>query len=268
MNKKFFSFILMTALFAAMLASCEKDKENDNTVKLLKTIAVCCIKSDGHDEDIGRYDKYKFEYDEQNRITKMSEYNYDGSLYYTRTFTYAGDNLSQVLHSNSSDRVSTYEYTKSGNTITQRYTYDGIVSTSTIELDSDGLLIKQEHEKDQFGNYSFETYEYQDGNMTKKTQRAILPQYDYTESHTYNYEYDNQKGALYHCKTPKWCLILHLNDFGVKNNITEHWYTRNYEEYIYEFDGAGFPSKRTCENTWGMVGHVKEWVEDFTYIKK
>jgi len=264
--KRVFFLLAVAVIFATAFTSCKKDEENANTGKLLKTITVCCIKSDGHDEDIGRYDKYKFEYDKQNRITKMSEYYYDGILDYSKTFVYAGDDLVQVLYSSSSGYEETYEYTKNGNTITEKDTYNGGDRISIIELDSDGLPIKREREE--LGNIYVDIYEYQDENLTKITQRFTIPEYDYTESHTYNFGYDNQKGALYHCKTPKWCLILHLNDFGVKNNITESSYTRSYTEYTYKFGVARLPSKRTYKNTWGMVGHVKEWVEEFTYIRK
>ena len=62
MNKKYLSLVLMTALFATVLSSCKKDKENANAVKSLETITMCCSKSDGIDDDyFERYDKYRFE---------------------------------------------------------------------------------------------------------------------------------------------------------------------------------------------------------------
>jgi len=266
--KRVFFLLAAAVIFATAFTSCKKDEENANTVKLLKSITVCCIKSDGHDEDVGRYDKYKFEYDEQNRITKMSEYYYDGSLYYTKTFTYAGDDLDQVLYSHSSGSVSTYEYTKNGNTITEKDIYDGGVRISIIELDNDGFPFKREREEEDGSTY-IDTYEYQDENLTIISQSFSISEFDYTESYTYNYVYDNEKGALYHCKTPKWGLILHLNDFGIKNNRTAaNAPPRSKTEYTYKFDSAGFPAKRTYINTWGMADHIKEWVEEFTYIRK
>jgi formylglycine-generating enzyme required for sulfatase activity len=92
--------------------------------------------------------------------------------------------------------------------------------------------------------------------------------YDYTESHNYYYGYDDKKGAMYHCKTPKWGLILHLNDFGVESNITEQWYTRYNAKYTYEFDGARLPARRTHKSVSGMMGSIWEWVEEYTYIRK
>ena len=262
MNKKYLSLVLMTALFAAVFTSCKKDKENIYTVKLLEIITMCCSKSDGIDDDyFERYDKYKFEYDEQNRIIKVSEYYYGGDLNYTMMLTYAGDDLVQVLYSHSNGSE-TREYTKSGNTITEKY--NGKIYT--IELNSDGLPVTREEERS--GSTLVETYYYKNGNMTQKAIRFTIPENDYSEYHTYNYGYDNEKSALYHCKTPKWWLIIHLNDFGVSNNITEENYIRHYGEYIYKFDGAGLPTKRTYKYIWGMAGHERELVEEFTYIKK
>ena len=251
--------LLMTSLaIAAVFVSCKKNMETDDTVKLLK--AITYSDSDGYE-----FDNYKFEYDELNRITKMSCYYYEGDLSYSYTLTYAEDDLVQVLYSYSNGNVETYEYTKSGNTIAQKHG----VETSTIELNSDGLPIKLESEKDEYGNTFVEIYKYLDGNLTEYQKTSILPQWDHTESRTDSYVYDNKKGALYHCNTPKWWLILNLNYFGIKNNrIDAHEPPRSFTEYTYEFDGAGFPTKRRCKNTWGMVGHVKEWVEVFTYIKK
>ena len=144
MKRVVLNYLVIAALAVpAAFTSCKKDMENVFTVKLLETITVCCRKSDGIDEDFRKYDKYKFEYDEQNRITKMSEYYYDGSLSYTNTFTYEGDDLVQVVNI-FDGYVNTFEYTKSGNTINLKLTCYDIVSTYTIELNSDGLPVKRE----------------------------------------------------------------------------------------------------------------------------
>ena len=334
MNKKFFSVILITAVFAAVFTSCKKDKETytitfnskdgsevaaqtinkgekvtepqpaptregylfggwytDNptltnkwdfdtdvvtenitlyakwgTVKLLETVTSCFRNYDELNYDAGCYDMYKFEYDEQNRVTKRFHY-YGVDLYNITTYTYTGDDFVQVLHNYSSSSVEMYEYTKSGNTITQKITHSA--RTYTIELDSDGLPVKKE---DLSGNYHYiYTYEYNDGNMTKETECIRLPEYDYKEGECYTrtYYYDNQKGALYHCKTPKWCLILHLNDFGVNNNKTEDGFFQRYSaKFTYEFDDIGFPIRRTCRSVTGMSSWVSVWVEEFIYIVK
>jgi len=268
-NAHWFSILVIAALaVTAAFTSCDEksEKEDPNQIKLLKIITECFRNYDNLDYNSGCYDKYKFEYDEQNRITKMSEYYFDGSLYYTKTFTYAGDDLVKVLHSSSSGHVSTYEYTKSGNTITEKDTYDGGVKISIIELNIDGIPVKRTRE-DEYGNTYVETYGYQDGNLTGYTMTATS-QSGYTDVDSETYQYDNQKGALYHCKTPKWYLILELNYFGVKNNRTEEGWIRHSAKYTYEFDGVGFPAKRTCKSTNGMSAWVSVWLEEFNYITK
>ena len=236
------------------------------TVKLLETLTYEHI-SYGSD----KYDRYKFEYDEQNRIVKISEYFSGGELYNTTTFTYAGDDLVQVLYRyDSSDEI--YDYTKNGNTIIQKYTYTGgtyispFTTTSTIELNSDGLPITRKEERS--GSTIVETYEYQDGNLTKNAITSTSQEYDYTDVYTYTYYYDNKKGALYHCKTPKWGLIMYLNDFGVENNITEGGHLfRPWSVYTYEYDGAEFPAKRTSKN-YGQNANYSESIKEFIYLTK
>ena len=275
MKKVVSNYLVITALaVTAAFTSCNEkpEKEDPNQIKLLKTIIECFRNYDNLDYNSGCYDKYKFEYDEHNRITKMSCYFSSEDLYYTNTYTYAGDDLILVLWSHSSGDIETHEYTKDGYIITEKYTRNGVnstydfVNTYAIELDSDGIPVKRTRE-DEYGNTYVETYGYQDGNLTRYTMTATSKS-GYTDVDSETYQYDNQNGTLYHCKTPKWYLFLELNYFGVKNNRTEERWIRHSAEYIYEFDGAGFPAKRTCRSVTGMSSWVSVWVNEFTYIKK
>ena len=152
MKKIVFKYLIIVVVVATAFNSCNKDEEEYNTVKLLKTI----IHVSGDKQF--KFDQYKFEYDEQNRITKISEFFYEGNISYTQTFTYEKDDLVQVLSSHSSGSIETYEYTKSGNTITQKYSWnsDGVsegyilpnfTTTHTIELNSDGLPLNGNERK-------------------------------------------------------------------------------------------------------------------------
>ena len=249
-------FLLMSVLaVAAAFTSCKKDKENAYTVKLLKTVTYY---SNRYEET---YNRYKFEYDKQNRIAKISDY-------YTRTITYDGDDLVQVVTTNNDGYIGTCQYIKNGNTITftEKYIYNGdnYTNTYTIELDSDGLPVKQEVERSDNVNY-FHVYEYQDGNLATDRITYDTSREDNTETHTYTY--DNEKSALYYCQTPKWYLILYLNDFGISNNVTYSGGTYPpRSSYTYEYDVTGFPVKRTCQTS-GYMQH-SEGIEYFTYIKK
>ena len=223
------------------------------TVKLLETFTV--YSRDWEDDEFGRSNKYKFEYNEQNRVTKMSCYNYEDKLSYTNTYIYAGDDVVQY---------GTLEYSKIGNTIIQKNVNSGNI-TNTIELNSEGLPAGWEKQ----GRYhEVATYYYQDGNLTgyRYVQTFSDEEYDYdTESITYFY--DNQKGALYHCKTPKWFMIFYLNDYGVKNNVTFRSETYSPQSsYTYEYDDDGFPAKRTGRHNYHMFD--VDSIEEYTYITK
>ena len=255
MKRIVLNYLVIAALaVSAVCISCQKDMENANTVKLLKTITYESDRSDKHV-------RYKFEYDKQNRITKI--YEYDRNI----SFTYAGNDLVQVLYNYSSGSVEMYEYTKSGNTITEKYTYNGdgtisnFTNTSSIKLDSDGLPVKKEVESP-----FFHVYEYQGGNLTINRITYTTPQ-EYDPTETLAYTYDNEKGALYYCQTPKWYLILYLNNFGIKNNVTYSGGTNPpRSEYTYEYDITGFPAKRTHQTSGHMT--YSEGTEEFSYITK
>ena len=231
------------------------------TVKLLETITYYSYR---YDETS---DRYKFEYDEQNRITKISEYSN-----YTKTLTYEGDDLVRVVTSDNNGNVEMYEYTKSGNTITHIFTYSGstyipsFTNIYTIELDNKGLPVKQEVKRSD-NVFHVYTYEYQDENLTKITITSTSPDFDWTDVENCTYSYDNEKSALYHCKTPKWYLIMELNNFGINNSVTYSGGTYPpRSSYTYEYDVTGFPVKRTCQTSGHMT--YSEGIEYFTYITK
>ncbi len=270
MKKIVFKYLVIAVVVTTAFNSCKKDKDEDEedhyTVKLLKGITHIS------DDKQYKYDQYKFEYDEQDRITKISKFFFDGELSYIVSFTYERDDLVQVLYSFSSGSTEMYEYTKSGNTITQKYTYNGdgvsipgYTTTYTIELNSDGLPVRREPEEEESGNTNVETFEYQDGNLTKNA--YIFTSGDYTETYTNTYYYDDKKGTLYNCKTPKWYLIMYLNDWGVNNNVTEGGHAfRPWTVFTYKYDNEGFPAERT-HNFLGQM-HESESNEVFTYTKE
>ena len=202
--------------------------------------------------------KCEFEYDEQNRITKISRYYYNGDLLYTKTPTYAEDDLV-------SD--GTCEYTKNGNIITQKFKNSS--KFYTIELNDDGLPVTCDENYSSSSHISIITYfGYQGGNLTERRCRETYTDGDW-DTDFYDFQYDDKKGALYHCRTPKWYLILYLNDFGIKNNITREYRQYSHDEYTYEYDNNGFPTKRT--GLWVYMGirdDSDEWEEEFTYITK
>jgi len=159
----------------------------------------------------------RFEYDKQNRIVKIDN----------DTITYA-DNLITV---------GTQKYVINGNTVT--------VDGSSFTIDKDGYFVKREGE-----GWAL-TLEYRDGNLIKRSIKGELPSVDVMD------KYDDKKSPFFNCNSPKWLLYeLRILDsyitFISKNNVLEmntqgdNNITRVYK---YEYDGDGFPTKLTKEET-------------------
>lgn len=220
-----YSVIAVFAISAAFATG------NDNSaVKLPETITY----------DGGYY--AKLEYDSQNRITKISWYNEDGTTSSMDTFTYRGEDLVKVGDS---------DFSKNGNKITS----DFFVADLNNEGYISNLLMKGiwDHQTVQY------SYQYQGGNIKKWTKKFTETWEGKTiEGTSLEYEctYDNYKSPFVHCKTPKWFmdyLFPKLN--GQNNNVDEdYWWidkgARNYSgkiKYVYMYDNDGYPTKRTIK---------------------
>ena len=221
-------------------------------------------------------DVMKFEYDDQNRITKMTTNNYyTGDLYSVSTLSYnnAGD-LTSVLRSIPDYPLydQTITFSKSGNIITvtnsQWNEDDDRIISEKIELNAQGLPSKI-------------TYEiiYDDGDWYKevatiKYQGKNLIEYAREEIRVWNGEtdtgggkatmtYDDKKAPLYHCKSPEWFLILEFIDYcGIQNNIltvNSDWNSATYE-YTYTYNDDGFPLTRTG------TSDTETWTETYKYV--
>ena len=70
------NYLLIAALAISTAFSSCKGLKNLNTAKLLGTVI-----DEGYIDAPLIFDRLKFEYDEQYRITKISEYSYDGYIY-------------------------------------------------------------------------------------------------------------------------------------------------------------------------------------------
>ena len=276
-----FKFIsIFFVAFCVIITGCNKEDENKNegVVKLLETMS----EGDG-------YYTTMFEYDSQNRITKVLEYR-DGKLSFTNTVNYNGDEFkitSSYVDDNRDNREQIFR--KTGNTITfvNEYEDDDYSSSIkwTITINNDGFITKVDDiisetdcwSKCETTTWTSEyTFTYQGNNVTKiisvdkyiKNEEVI----DYTT--TIDYKYDNYKSPMYHCKTPKWLLFTLYDGFGLYNNVTEEKYVRTVYDpwnrtttYKYEYDSDGYPIKRT-ETSSGSGSIESEYVTIFTYITK
>ena len=246
-SRKFISLIVITALFAVLFTSCKKDKDDDE-VQLLETIKYSS----------GSYDKY--EYDDQNRITKISWYGKDDNLVGMETFTYSGNDLVKHVSEEIGYAQYTYEFSRSGNTISLKRSSSNTsdVRTNIMELDNDGMPVKYEENYITW-NYVI-SYQIKDENLMVYSHKDTLD--DIVKEQSITYKYDNNKSPFFHCKTPKWFIFMQSGHKGSKNNAIEE--TRDGETYKYEYayDNAGFLIK-TTERDYGS--EIIEYVTEYSY---
>ena len=246
--------VLMFCVLALLVVSCNKD--NDSPVQLLESIS--------YDGKLA----YKFEYDEQDRISKISEYHSSGEInvMYSLTYNSFGDLVSQKreLFSNP-DVYGIFTFVKNGNKIS----IDGN-DNWYVELNAQGLPVREINRGLQIilTQHETYTYEYQNGNLNKMTCR--LESIVLSNTTTTTYTYDNKKSPFYGCNTPKWWYMFWkrrslIDFFDLKNNrITESTKDPLLPEdekitYTYTYDNAGYPLTRE---------DIYRGLTTYTYIKK
>jgi len=193
----------------------------------------------------------KFEYDDKNRIIKISSYSSEGKLGEIHILNYSGNKLIEVKVENS---YISPQFTITGNAIRQDYLQvDGGYAMTT---NSDGYI--SEKRREDAGGCSppnepydcNDTYQYQDGNMIKNTQvcKILTAECGDEKSEEKNIEqitefkYDSKKSPFYYSKTPGWIIQFLLSPtYTKKNNVIEE----GGKGYKYEYDSDGFPTKLT-----------------------
>lgn len=233
MKRVFLNKLVVVAfLVLAALTSCNKD--DDDKVPLLQVII--------YDDD--RYDV--FEYDHQNRISKILKYSRSGGSYHVEEdlLIYKGNDLVKIEHKGGLYGFT--EYIKNENQIIVSLGDNDANKNlqTTIHLNSDGYPVGYEYTS------VLIAHQYQDGNMTNYTETWTTTIQGETIIHT-EYKYDNNKSVFYHCKTPKWFMFYFYGILASQNNVIEAYhYSPSAEqtdykyEYKYEFNSAGFPTKR------------------------
>ena len=232
-------------------------------LRIVATIVAClavsvalvgCGKENGDDVGDGPlvteiiYDdgwRETFEYDSQNRITKMTSYD-DGKVRSFETLSYnsEGDLISLTRnYPDYPDNDETMTFTKNGNTITMNRSF----ADEVFELNAQGLLGKTTREAS--SEKLIITYQYQEKNLTTVTEdvEANWNGENYKRFTTITFTYDDKKGAFYHCKTPQWYLVrMYVHYFGIQNNPKTSIFTRDgsvraTETFEYTYNDEGFP---------------------------
>jgi hypothetical protein len=220
----------------------EAGEKNRKKVKLLETVKN--IHSDvAHD---------KYEYDSQNRITKLLWYDNDGKLWGSKTFTYDGADLVKVIIVKSYTNISTEEFTRNGDVITINCSY--LYGIQSLHLNSDGLPDRQEVIMEDY--YYLDTYDYQNGNLVKyihKFCQKIEDDFVIIAEDNTNYKYDDKKSPFYNSNFPKWYMIWDFDWYGIHNNVIE----RDDITFEYDYDTDGFPTKCTITNSYGETSVIE-----------
>ena len=199
---------------------------------------------------------YRFEYDSQNRITKITRAGSPDKY----TLSYNGNDLVKINRESvcrithvDEHGITTYEdvntnedfvYVKNGTKITGPDIQSGY-RTWVISLNNDGLPTKIGHDDDSENDQY--TLQYQNGNVTK-----LMGPYgkdDFNDA-----KYDNKKSPFYHSNTPKWfywVLFGHFEFFCQNNPIS----------YIDPFDGELYTIKYDYDSDGYVIRRF--WQDDY-----
>jgi len=219
---------VIACLTVTMFASCKKDPTPDPIFLL-------------EERQVGT-ERYVYEYDDQNRLTKRSRYE-NGILQGVDIFKYDPDgHLEELEYGNLK-----HTFTKNGDKIT--FDYHGVLAE--IELNAQGHFVKRKSVNEY--SKSTQTFTWQNGNLTKV--EAEYENIHDAGTWTRTYTHDNKKSPFYYCKTPKWVLWLWLVAEEYNENNIETVETidevegDDYYEHEYTYNTDGLPTKRTA--SWG-----------------
>ena len=205
---------IAACLTVTMFASCKKDPMPD-PVLLLEEISVAYG------------ERFVFEYDDQDRIEKLTVYDISGQKFAFVIYKYnaVGDLEELIIEDIINSETILITLSRNGKIITSS---DGEV----IELNDQGFPVKYGVEP------NIVTYTWENGNQIKEEWTG--------GGNTFTY-YDDTKTPFFYSKTPKWVLWLDWRSYGYHNannieKITESSGTRTYE-YRYNDDDLPIEKK-------------------------
>ena len=217
-------------------AYCVVSVQYDNSVYLLSEIS-------------GRDGRTTIEYDNQDRITKMTDYNKEGVADRVETYSYnnSGDLIS-MKSENYDGNSETYTFSRYGNKVTVENSSNDFYEES-IDLNAQGLPVQRMYIR-RIQNlerflHGLTTYQYQNGNLVKSDWESKWQDtngnFHSMSSGTGTYTYDDKMSLFYHCKTPKWFLIWRFDTFGSQNNVLTLKDNTYIQTFVYTYNDGGFP---------------------------
>ncbi|MDR2999835.1 MAG: hypothetical protein LBU89_01105 [Fibromonadaceae bacterium] len=228
--------MLIAMLLAAALAGC-KEKTNSNA-KLLETITA---------ESDGIVYTTKLDYDDKLRIVKKTHHR-GGILTHTETVTYDGAGSVKIAYDNiEAEMTMEAHFAIEANTITVQRS-DVSYGTEKLTVNKDGKITESITYPDPaYDEVRHIVHSYSGSNLIE-TKGVSGP--GHTHELLEKYEYGDKKTSFYHCKTPKWLLQhLFLYTDASRNNVTKgnisHHHGEQINEYMYEYDTDGLPTRRT-----------------------
>ena len=192
--------------------------------------------------------KYVYEYDNKDRITKITIYYGSGQFYGFTTYTYdptTGDLIESEWEK---------PYDEGSRTITREGNIINIINvtlndgewTDIIELNAQGLPEKYTCEYEDGSKY-IAIYTWENGNQTEEKVEGGA-------STTFTYD-NNTKTPFHYSKTPKWVLWMfeYSSLFHNVNNVK----TVRGVTYVYDYNEYGLPVERTGGGTTETYKYMK-----------
>jgi len=174
----------------------------------------------------GNY-RYVYEYDDQDRITKRTDYS-NGQIGSIHTFKYEDGDLVETNYENfqNPELNNKTTFSKNGNKINF---FDGF-EHKEFEINEQGLPAKY------YDEGAWLVFTWQNGNITKSEWEGYIT----------TYTYDDYKSPYLHCKTPKWFLWWYFAGMPCsKNNVKTETWDGGGVTYTYTYNADGFPLTRT-----------------------
>ncbi len=255
-------FNILLMILITMLASC-KDKESDPD----EVQATCLLITEDYNPETFEGVDYDFEYDGNNRITHITEYQFNGNSHFW--FFYSGDEiipdsiyreiafpaetmyyLITYLSQEKIYLMNEYSLTKNGGTL---------VETDSLFLNENGQIVKRKSYRFESGVELTHDIDYFYNADNKNFSKMI----SYIAKRTFYYEYDDKHNPYYRNYFDIHLIGYPHNFIPTSNNITE--VTMEFHdsgqtmtaEFTYDYNKYNYPT--SMYDTEGEVMTVWEY---------